>query len=528
VSASVLDVFEPPVDLPGQVARRVLSDTRPKVELPGDNRLLGDFAEEVGQLLRSTGLFRRERTAVTLGERGDCLRPVGEQELRTWVERHLVCFSAHQGTGRNAVRIEVLRTMSNDVARALAASDQFLQGLPAIERVNSARLPVLRADGRIELLPRGYDPASRTLTVSDPATSDASPCLSLEAARAILDDLFAEFGFADGGRSKSVAVAAMVSLFSRGLLPPSALMPGFFYVANAPGAGKTLCAACAAVPVLGHAHHMPLPTREEEIEKILLAAVMESQSLLFFDNLKRHASLGSLESFITSVHYQGRILSVSRTFSGRNSTTVFLTGNGATVSPDLRRRLLFVELFSDCSRPEERTFKRRLNEAVLLERRAEILGALWGLVQAWDAAGRPAGSGSFASFDEWCTVVGGIVEHAGFGCPTARATLTDAGDTDGDQIARLVDLLFSAHGSAPLRFEEVVSAATGASLFESLLGDDPADVDRKARTTFSRILGRHARMRFGERGLRLMVLGEGRNRRYQVIPDAQLQPQAAQ
>jgi hypothetical protein len=524
VSASVLDVFEPPVDLPGQVARRVLSDPRPKVELPGDNRLLGDFAEEVGQLLRTTGLFRRERTVVTLGERGDCLRPVGEQELRTWVERHLVCFSAHQGTGRNAVRIEVLRTMSNDVARALAASDQFLRELPAIDRVNASALPVLRDDGRVELLPRGYDAPSQTLTVATPVP----PCPSVEAARATIEDLFAEFGFSDSGRSKAVAVAAMVTLFARGLLPPSALVPAFFYVANAPGAGKTLCAACAAVPVLGHAHHLPLPTREEEVEKLLLAAVMESQSLLFFDNVKRHANLGSLEAFITSAHWTGRVLSVSRTFSGRNTTTVFLTGNGATVSPDLRRRSLFVELFSDCPRPEERTFKRRLNEAVLLERRSEILGALWTLVQSWDSAGRPGCSRSLAGFDEWCATVGGIVEHAGFGCPTARADLTDAGDTDGDQIARLVDLLFSAHGCAPLRFDEVVSAATGASLFESLLGDDPADVDRKARTTFSRILGRHARMRFGERGLRLMVLGEGRNRRYQVIPDAQLQPQAAQ
>jgi len=209
----------------------------------------------------------------------------------------------------------------------------------------------------------------------------------------------------------------MMTLFARGLLPPTALRPAFIYLANAPAAGKTLLADCAVVPVFGRAYRHNLPQKEEELEKVLLTAVMEAQPVLFFDNIKKHLSSPCLEGFLTALHWQGRILSVSKTFSGKNGSTVFLTGNGATVSPDMRRRSLFVELFSEAARAEDRKFQQPLDEAVLVARRGEILGALWSMVQAWDRDGRPACSTTHNGLGSWSNTIAAIVEHAGFGSP---------------------------------------------------------------------------------------------------------------
>lgn len=69
--------------------------------------------------------------------------------------------------------------------------------------------------------------------------------------------------------------------------------------------------------------------------------------------------------------------------------TVLITGNGCSVSPDIRRRSLFVELFMEEEHAEDREFKRALDDRELLVLRSDILAALWAFVREWDIAERP-------------------------------------------------------------------------------------------------------------------------------------------
>jgi hypothetical protein len=89
---------------------------------------------------------------------------------------------------------------------------------------------------------------------------------------------------------------------------------------------------------------------------------------------------------------------VSKSFCGENNVTVLITGNGCTVSPDIRRRSLFVELFMEQERAEDRKFKRILDDGEFLAMRPRILAALWALVREWDAAGRPKPSRTHTAF----------------------------------------------------------------------------------------------------------------------------------
>ena len=220
----------------------------------------------------------------------------------------------------------------------------------------------------------------------------------------------------------------MVTVFGRGLLPAKSLRPCFIFVANAEGAGKTLLVKCATVPVLGYAPAGTKPKDEDEMRKALLAAVLEARPVIFFDNAKRHITSEALEGFLTTQDYEGRILGQSKSFRGENNAVVFITGNGCTVSPDMRRRSLFCELFLEVERAEDRVFENNLEVPMLLERRSEILTALWALIQDWDKDMRPKPSRSNSSFADWSEIIGGIVEHAGYGCALETPQIEAAAD----------------------------------------------------------------------------------------------------
>ncbi|HMF45133.1 MAG TPA: hypothetical protein VKE29_00540 [Candidatus Udaeobacter sp.] len=335
----------------------------------------------------------------------------------------------------------------------------------------------------------------------------------MSAAKEVIDELLSEFPFADDGRSKSVAVAAMIGLFGAGLLGTTIVRPVFIYLANAEGAGKTLLAKCAISPTHGLVRTDGDLKDKAETAKELLAAVIEARPYILFDNCKRHLDSPSLEAFVTAVIWSGRILGVSKMFAGENLVTVFVTGNGCTVSPDMRRRSLFVELFMEDERAEDRQFRRVLDDPALLAMRPRILGALWALVRDWDAAGRPKPSRPHTAFPRWSEIIGGVVEHAGYGCPLQTAEIPSAADVDGADMRELVQPL----DGEPVKFDELVDTAWEHGLFERIIGSESdGDLKPSDKSTFGKLLKRYDRRVFGE-GKRFVVDGKGHSRTFCVV-----------
>jgi hypothetical protein len=382
--------------------------------------------------------------------------------------------------------------------------------LREIERFNPVRMPCRAFGGHVELLPPGYDDFTKTYTADNaPPLVD---CMPVDMAKAIVDEVLAEFVWADSSRSRAVAVAAMLTVFASGIMPAKSIRPCFIVLANAEGAGKTLLVKIATVPVLGHAPSAVLPKDEDEMRKVLLSAVMEARPVIFFDNFKGHLASESLEGFLTSQDWSGRILGGQATFRGENNTVVFITGNGCTVSPDMRRRSLFVELFLESERAEDRQFKQYLETPVLIERRTDILSALWSLVQDWHKAMEPKPRRTHSSFPEWSNAIGGMVELAGYGCPLETAHIDAAADTNGDDMRELVKLMADDAQMRMAEFSEVVSLARGAGLFEWIVKDD--DLDPKSKASFARILKTYDRRLIGAH--RFTLVGKGRDRRFKV------------
>jgi hypothetical protein len=475
-----------------------VQDKRPKVRLPGANWLLSQTAAALGQHLADKSLFVRNGEIVTLN--GNELRVITPQTFRTWVERYVVCYR-RRNPGSNAYDVNI--TMTDNEASGILASPQFAEKLRPVVRLNLCRQPVLRADGTIELLPNGYDFQSKTLTISSVSYAEAMP---LEVAVETINDLFSEFCFVDKARSKAVAIAALVGLYAPQLLPEGSLRPCIIVTKNAEGAGATTLVACSVVPVIGELPTGVKADDEDETRKALTTAVREGRSVVLFDNQKSRLSSASLEAFITAPTWRDRLLGANQTITAPNLATVFVTSNGCTLDPDMRRRSLFVELHLEAERAEDRHFRRTLDQPTLLALRPKILAACWSLIRNWQAQGQPPPTRLHSAFPGWAKAIGGIVEAAGYGCPLDTPACAAAADEVGDSMRVLVGAM---QPERKYEFSEIVKLCQDNECFVWLTG---GEIDRKARAKLGKLLSQWDKRQVKD--LHFLVEGKGHAKRF--------------
>jgi BT4734-like, N-terminal domain len=481
----------------------------PLVRLPGDGYLASKFSTQCGKVLQKHGIYQRGGIPVIVNGKCNGLMMIPPAMMRTLAEDYFIPYKVRE-------RVRIVRTMSQTDAEAVLSSPQFVKRLPVVIRIATTRLPVMRVNGAIELLPDGYDRESRTLTLSQ---CDYDTGMSLEDARATIDDYLNEFPFKDEGRSKAVAIATMEGLYANALLSKETVRPVTICTANAEGAGKTLLIKCTITPAHGLAETDGSLKDEAETEKKLLAIVIEGRPYLFFDNCKGHIELGPLEAFVNAPVWRGRILGTNKHYQGENLVTVLITGNAATVSPDMRRRSLFIELFMEEEKAEDRKFKRVMDDKTLLEWRPRILAALWAFVREWNKAGRPLPSRSHSAFPRWAEVIGGIVEHAGYDCPLATAKIEAAADVDTNDMRELTNAIAEHQKDykEPVTFSVIVSLAREHGLFERILCG--LELGEKLKPTERSKLGKLLR-RYDGRNFpagKFILEGRGDSRIYRVI-----------
>ena len=485
---------------------------KPALRLPAADWTVAQFAEELGVALAPHGIFNRQGIAFTVSKATQQLEPARPQWLRSWCEKHVACVRRERDRNGHGW-IKVRHTMSKDQADAVLVSPQFLERLRRIERFHPCRMPVLRASGEIDLLPEGFDAESGTYTAENGGFDLEMPP---ERAKAIIADLFGEFAFAeDGGRSRAVAVAALLTVFGGGIMPVGSTRPIFLYLGNAEGSGKTTCGRLAGIPY-GAVPVEAAPASEEEWQKKLLSAVIGGRRILLLDNIKGFLGSPSLEAYRTASRFTGRILGVSKEFAGEASATVLITGNRLTISPDMRRRSLVVELFIHELRAEDRQFKTLLDDPGIISARPSVLAALWSLVREWGAAGRPPASRSNSGFPRWSETIGGIVEHGGFGCPTTPAELDAMGDTDSSDIGRLATVLTLRER---YRFADLVGVCAANGLFarftDGVEDSDTSSMSPADKAKFGKLLLGYDRRTIAP-GLTFLVEGRGRDRRFRL------------
>jgi hypothetical protein len=390
----------------------ILAEEIPMILLPISGKYVSKFGEELGGILRDKNFYTLAGSMVWFKYNDE--RSVEELDImEAYTFRSVIEKYCRPYVFNIKRKMNVCKTMSFDIAKSTLVCPDFLGGLRLLSAINNIQLPTKGDEmSRIELLPEGYDPKTHILTLS---TLRYDLNMPVKEARAFIRQLYEEFPYEQTTREHSitVSVAAMLTLYCRHLLPSHALRPIFVWDANRTGAGKTLCAKIAMIPVLGHCPIGTLPNDEAEIRKNIATAVKTGASILCYDNVRCHVESSALESLTTSSEFRDRQLGSNTNIMRRHGLTVLMTGNGCTFSPDLRRRMFIATLFLR-GRAEGRQFKRPLSEEILMKLRPKMLSALWALVRSWDEAGMPPPERQDNNLVEWSQNVGGILEHNGF------------------------------------------------------------------------------------------------------------------
>lgn len=497
-------------------------DSVPWIELPGGgDRLVSEFARELGEYLAEAPIFRRDRVAVVVNEETGTIEPLTADAFRTIVEEYVIPYKSRWvKAGKETLEEKNRTTMAKECAAACLQSPKFLNRLRKLARVNRVQMPIARASGALELLPAGYDDESEIYTLESPIKINVG--MTPAEGAAVWSDYLKEFPFRDE-RSKAVCIAEAVALYVHGLQELTANRMGFIFKANKVRSGKSLAAQFGITPAYGLAEGQTI-SGQEEMKKLLDATALEGKSYLFFDNLTGNVKSNLLESFMTTPVWTGRVFgSNARTFSAPKGVIVIITGNNITTSADIAGRCLLCSLYTEEADPQARVIKRVMSPQRLAnpQVRGDLLSALWAMVRGWDQAGRPRGSRRIAGFEEWCDLVGGIVTAAGFADPLARPDDEDSTNSEEvdarELVTCLADNLPEGRTAHEFTFQDLVDVCFERKCFDWKLDGKikkEADSDREyfeCNKASSSALGRL----FGiEMAGQIFVLEDGRRVRF--------------
>jgi hypothetical protein len=349
--------------------------------------------------------------------------------------------------------------------------------LPPLNGITTA--PLLQDDGAI-ISVEGYRsgtgmwcervPDLDHLVPFDPTIEDAASAFRL------IRDTFRAFCFADSptiyadgvsivdtykspGKDESAFLIGRLTAVCR---PSQTFAPGLVIRAasvSGAGTGKGLLARCISTIAFGRAPHaVTAGSNMEELEKRIVAELIEASPTLFLDNLNNSAFKSDLlASAITESPARVRVLGKSEMRKLNAAAFVVLTGNGLTITEDLARRFVVVNLDAGMEDPESRPFERDILKEIA-NRRSELLAALltiwrWGRKTSGLARGLP-----FGSFESWTISVRDPMLALGCQDPVERVRETKQQDSQRQQIADIFSTWWDRHQGTPVRVNDLDEA----------------------------------------------------------------------
>lgn len=351
----------------------------------------------------------------------------------------------------------VAEPVSTDRAKLICASATVRTALPPIRKLNRLRLPVRRQDGRIVLLPAGYDLESKTLTLEEFQFRTDMP---FDEAKAFLRDVYSEFPYAHGDGT-SLGIGYSVGLMGESILPPGTFFPGLAVMGNTVATGKTRFAKLAVLP-LGMVAKTDMPPGAEEMSKTLHSSARGGESVLFFDNSMRRISGGPIEAAMTTYYHNRRVLAVSAMGTYEAAFKLVITGVDLRLDLGVARRFRVVRLHSTDENPELRVYKRDLNDHALPALREEYCAAIWAIIREWARAGAKEvtlDSKMPADYRKWFNFTGSVILHAGFD-DLSHVNDSKANDERAD-VAELLKAMDDPKGRQLLAEDDSDAAAKG-------------------------------------------------------------------
>lgn len=246
----------------------------------------------------------------------------------------------------------------------------------------------------------------------DPSPEEVEDAVKLLSEEVLGDFPFLDYDTAGHERrepSLANAMAMLITPFMRRMI--DSCTPVFFVSKPAPGTGGTFL---GMVPIVLFDGVEPAPLRytqnEEEMQKALLATVMEeAKSHLFFDDVREFNNRVLLMA-ITSRFIGGRLLGSSKNVERPNRAGWIATGNNPTLGTEMGRRVVDIRLNARTADIQKRTFRHPDFMQWLKANRGEVVHAILTLIAHWINCGKPKfRDRKRASFEDWSEKVGGVL-----------------------------------------------------------------------------------------------------------------------
>ena len=345
------------------------------------------------------------------------------------------------------------------VKSVLATPDPALPVLTGI--VNT---PVFGRSGTLITAP-GYHPDARLLYV--PAPGFTVPDIpkrpkegDIAAARELIcEDLFGDFPFT-GEAERAHVVALLLLGFMRGMIDGPT--PLHLIEKPTPGTGATLMVDAVATILTGTGASVMTEGRDdEEWRKRVTAKLRQIPSIILIDNLRAKLDSSAVAAALTAPFWEDRVLGQSEMTRLPIRCLWIATGNNPEFSNEMARRLVRIRLDANVERPWQRGGFRHPDLMVWIRaNRGRIVAACLTLCQAWIAAGKPRGSKTIGSYENWAQVIGGVLATAGI--PGFLGNLEDmmaASDSEGAGWSAFIAAWWDRFGTADVAAADLFDVA---------------------------------------------------------------------
>lgn len=391
------------------------------------------------------------------------------------------------------------------VKSVLATPDPALPVLTGI--VNT---PVFGRTGTLITTP-GYHPDARLLYV--PAPGFTVPDIpsrptdaDIDAARSLIcEDLFGDFPFT-GEAERAHVVALLLLGFLRGMIDGPT--PLHLIEKPTPGTGATLMVDAVATILTGTGASVMTEGRDdEEWRKRVTAKLRQIPAIILIDNLRAKLDSSAVAAALTAPFWEDRVLGVSEMTRLPIRCLWIATGNNPEFSNEMARRLVRIRLDANVEQPWHRSGFRHPDLMVWVRaNRGRIVAACLTLCQAWIAAGKPRGTKTIGSYENWAQIVGGVLETVGI--PGFLGNLEEmmaASDSEGAGWSAFIAAWWDRFGTAPV---------LSADLFDVALFCDPQPplagaTDRAQKTAFGKAISRMRDRIFRIGSLQVRVTKDG-------------------
>ncbi|MBN2290920.1 MAG: hypothetical protein JXM70_00760 [Pirellulales bacterium] len=375
----------------------------PQMQLPGGSRTINAAASELGQLLaaKQTHFCRGNSISrIAKDDEGETvLHPVKPAGMTSDFEEVARLFKIGRSNKQQPT------TCREATAKLIMNSQVFLENLPML-RVLS-RCPVLiEQDGELVEV-TGYDPVSGVLSTA----SDGVATVSLDEAKVLLNELVDGFKFATpSDRSRALAALITPALISGGLLggrPPIDLGESDHSQTGKGFRNKITAAVYRHTPRAVTQRRGGVGSLEESFDKALITGA----NFISLDNIRGRVDFPAIESFMTEDSYSARAPYTPVTEIDPRRVTVMFTSNQADMTRDLANRLSCVRILKQ---PDGYSFAKYPEGDILDHLRAnqpKYLGAIFAIIRAWYAQGKPRTTETRHDFRVWAQTLDWIVQN---------------------------------------------------------------------------------------------------------------------